>query len=133
MLSAPVRAYSSATADEHRVAGDAVGDREVDRALDRGALLDPVGGERVRHGAHQLEEDDQVEQIAGQAEPDHRPPEQQHERVKQAVDGVEVAQRVDQRRDHQHAANIARPAPSGSIESEIPIVTPWLGRQPPIQ
>ena len=48
-------------ADEHRVAGDAVGDREIDRALDRCALLDPVGGQRERDRAHQLEEHDEVE------------------------------------------------------------------------
>jgi hypothetical protein len=31
------------------------------------------------------------------------------------------------------AANVATPAPTGSIENEIPTVTMWLGRQPPIQ
>ena len=43
-------------ADEDRVCPHAVGDREVDRALDRPALLDPVRGQRVGDRAHQLEE-----------------------------------------------------------------------------
>src|SRR5256885_10665017 len=34
--------------DEHRVRGDAVGDREVDPALNRPSLLDPVCRQRVR-------------------------------------------------------------------------------------
>ena len=43
---------------------DAVGDREVDRALERACLLDPVTGERVRRHAHQLEPDEHVEEVA---------------------------------------------------------------------
>jgi hypothetical protein len=86
--------------DEHRVAGNAVGDRKVDRTLDRRPLLDPVGGQRERDGAHQLEEHDQVEQITGQAEAHHRRQEQQHQAVEQPLDRVEVPQRVGQRGEH---------------------------------
>jgi hypothetical protein len=80
--------------------GDAVGDREVDRALDRCSLLDPVGGQRERGHAHQLVEDDQVEQVPGQAEADHAGHEQQHQPVEQSLDGVEVSLRVGERRQH---------------------------------
>jgi hypothetical protein len=97
--------------DEHRVAAEAVRDREVDRALDRRALLDPVGGERVRDGAHQLEEHDQVEQVAGRAEADHPGHEQQHQPVEEAGDGVEVAQRVDQRGEHEQGCEHRHPRP----------------------
>jgi len=91
-----------AQGDEHHVAGDAVGDREVDRTLDRRALLDPVGGECVGHRAHQLEEHDQVEQVAGQAEAGHRRQEHQHQAVEQALHRVEIAQRVGERGEHHH-------------------------------
>jgi hypothetical protein len=83
--------------DEDRVGRHAVGDGEVDRALDRPALFDPVRGQRVRHRTHQLEEHDEVEQVAGQAERDHRCEEHEHQRVEQPVRAVEIAPRVDER------------------------------------
>jgi hypothetical protein len=95
--------------DEDRVRGDAVGDREVDRALDRSAFLDPVRGERVRHRPHQLEAHDQVEQVAGEAEPDHGGEEHQHQCVEQAVGALEVAPRIDDRGGHEHARQRGHP------------------------
>ncbi len=118
---------------EHGVARDAVGDGEVDRALNGRLLLDPVGGEGKRGRAHDLEEDDQVEQVAGQAEAHHAGHEQQHEAVKEALDGVEVAHRIDERGGDQEGREAASPAPSKSMESEMPRVTPWRGLQPPTQ
>ncbi|MBB2963023.1 hypothetical protein [Methylobacterium sp. R2-1] len=48
-----------------------VGDREVEGAFQR-AAAERVGGEAEGRDAHQLEPDEQVEQVAGQAEADHR-------------------------------------------------------------
>jgi hypothetical protein len=48
-------------ADEHGVAGNAVGDREIDCPLDRRALFDSVGRERIGDCAHQFEEHNEVE------------------------------------------------------------------------
>jgi hypothetical protein len=43
---------------------DDVGDREVERSLDRLGLVDLVAGERERGDAHQLEKDEHVEEVA---------------------------------------------------------------------
>ena len=73
-----------------RVRANAVGDREVDGALDGASFLDLVRGQRVGHGPHQLEEHSQVEQVARQREARHRAQEDEHQRVEQAIRPVEV-------------------------------------------
>ena len=60
--------YSSAIPVRMKNAPDAVRHREVERPLQRPGLLDLVGGQRVGGDAHQLEEDEQVEEVARERE-----------------------------------------------------------------
>ncbi len=117
--------------DEHAVAADAVRDGEVERPLDRPALLDPVGGEGVGGGAHDLEEHDEVEQVPGQREPDHAGHEQQHQPVEQALDGVEVAQGVEQRGADEQTGERGHPGPAGIDGERNPDRHPMAGRPSP--
>ena len=67
-------------ARQRQVSADAVGDGEVQRALERPAFFRPVGGQGIGRHAHELEPDEQVEDVAGEAEADHARQEGQHER-----------------------------------------------------
>ena len=85
--------------DEHRP--DRVGHGEHQRPLERSGGLHPVGGQRVRGDAHQLEEDEEVEEVARQQEARHRATEHEHHRVEDRPDGGEVAPREQEGRADQ--------------------------------
>ncbi len=72
-----------------------IGDREIERAFER-AFAQRIGGEREGGDAHQLEPDEQIEQIVGQAEADDRREEQQHENLKVRVHVVEISPGEDE-------------------------------------
>jgi hypothetical protein len=107
---APVH-QRDAREDEKRA--DRVGDREVQRPLHRLVLVDLVARERVRRDAHQLEEDEHVEQIAREAEADHPAEKQQHQRLEVGRIRLPVAPHQDQRRHHQHRAQRRQPGAEG--------------------
>jgi len=94
---------------QRQVGADAVGDGEVERALDGAALFWPVGGQRVGGHAHQLEPHEQVEDVPGQAEPGHAREEGQHQDVEVAAGLGEVPPGEHQRRGHQHRAEAGQP------------------------
>src|SRR6202012_2152005 len=75
---------------QRQVGADAVGDGEVERALDRAALFRAVRGQRVGGNAHQLEPHEQVEHVPGEAEPGHAREERQHQDVEVGGDAGEV-------------------------------------------
>ncbi len=75
----------------------AVDHREVQGAFERFLFLDLVARQRVRGHTHQLEEDEHVEQVTGQAEADHAGQEHEHQGVIDRPDRLEVAPRVDER------------------------------------
>jgi hypothetical protein len=66
---------------QRQVGAHAVGDREVQCALERTAFLRPVGGQCVGRDAHQLKPHEQVEDVPGEAEPGHAGQKRQHQRV----------------------------------------------------
>ncbi len=68
-----------ADAEQRRVAAEGVDDAEGEGALDGAFLLDAVAGEGVRDDAHQLEEDERVEEVAGEREAAHTRLEDQDE------------------------------------------------------
>ena len=103
--------------DQDEEAGDAVRDREDQTALQWSELGVSVGGERVRDDAHQLEEDEEVEEVAGQAEPDHRAEEDEHERVIERGDLVEVVPREDEHAGHDDGGEAREPRADG-IDNE---------------
>ena len=88
---------------------DAVRHGEVERALQRSGFLGLVAREPVGGDAHQLEEDEHVEQVAAQAEPAHRRQEHEDERVEEHADGVEVAPREDERGRDERGADGGHP------------------------
>jgi hypothetical protein len=90
-----------ADARQHEESPDTVGYAEVDRALQRRFLFDFVTGKRIRHRAHQLEEDEHVEQVAAQGERYHRGEKDQHQGVVNRADAVQVTPGKNHRREHQ--------------------------------
>ena len=68
-------------AAQHQVAADAVGDGEVERALQRRDCSARYAGQREGGDAHHLEPDEQVEQIVGQQKPIMAGQEHQHQNV----------------------------------------------------
>ena len=101
MLSAPGAPVQQGDAGQDEERADRVGHREVERALERALLLDVVRHERVGGHAQELEEDEQVEQVAGEREADHRGQEHEHQRVVERPDHHEVAPREDERAQEQ--------------------------------
>ena len=87
----------------------AVGHRERQRALQRCRPPDPVRGERVGRDAHQLEEDEHVEQVAGEREADQRAEKDQDQGVKRRPDRVEEPP-CEHQRDRPPAPRRAAPA-----------------------
>ncbi|GAA3076978.1 hypothetical protein GCM10020000_73150 [Streptomyces olivoverticillatus] len=69
-----------ADAQQRGVAAEGVDEAEVQCALYGPGLLDPVAGEGVADDAHQLEEHEGVEEVAGEREAAHARLEQQDER-----------------------------------------------------
>ena len=89
--------------DQQQEGADRVHDREVDRSLERLRLLDPVTRERERRNAHQLEEDEHVEEVAREREAGHRADEDQRQHVKVLRHGLaEVVPAHDERRGRKH-------------------------------
>ena len=120
-------------ARQHHQRTDAVRDGEVEGALQRARFLRLVARERVGGDAHQLEVDEHVEQVAGEAEPADGGEEHEQQRVEQHADGVEVAPRVHEHGGHERGASEAMPAPIGSITKPTPITTSSRGGQSPNQ
>jgi hypothetical protein len=89
-------------AGEYQEGADAVRDREVEGSLERPLLLDVVGHERVRRHAQDLEEDEQVEQIARVAEAQHRGEEHEHQSMEERPDHHEIAPAEDEGREEQN-------------------------------
>ncbi len=96
-------------AGQRQVGPDAVGDGEVERALDRPAFLRPVGGQRVGRHPHQLEPHEQVEQVPGEAEPGDARQEDQHQGVVVGRDPVEIPPGKRHRRGHQDRRQAGEP------------------------
>ncbi len=118
-------------AGQRQVGANAVGDREVQRSLQRPAFLRPVGGQRVGRHAHQLEPDKQVEDVAGEAEPGHARQEDQHQRVVVGRHSLEVPPGEHHGSRHQHRGRgRARPALSEPASKSMPIAMPRAGRKP---
>ena len=97
--------------DQEQERADHVDDGEVERALERRLLLDPVADERHRRDAHQLEQDEHVEQVAGEAEADHPCHERQHQHVVAGCRHADEARAVDEREHHQQAHERGEPGP----------------------
>ena len=110
-----------------QVGADAVGDGEVQRALDRAAFLGPVGGQRVGRHAHQLEPDEHVEDVAGQAEPGHARQERQHQHVVVGGDPLEVPPGEDHARGDQHRGQ------AGQARAERPDLEVDADRDPVVR
>ena len=104
--SAPV---DQGDARQRQVGPDAVGNREVQRALNRAALIGAVRGQRVGDHAHGLEPDEHVKDIAGQAKADHAGQERQHERVVIGRDLLEVPPGEHHGRCNQHCREQCEP------------------------
>ena len=105
---APRPGEQKAQPGQREVGAQAVDDAEVDAALESRLVLDddrrqPVGGR-----AHELEEHEEVEEVAGEGEADHARQEQQHETVVVRFDGVEIANAVEEGDRHQAARQQAR-------------------------
>jgi hypothetical protein len=96
-------------AGQRQVGPDAVGDGEVERALDRPAFLRPVGGQRVGRHPHQLEPHEQVEQVPGEAESGDAGQEGQHQGVVVGRDPVEVPPGKRHRGGHQDRRQAGEP------------------------
>jgi len=77
-------------AGQHQHAGEAVADREIERASQRRTFQREAREREGRH-AHDLEPDEQVEQVAREAEALHGGEEQQHRDVERRADLVEEA------------------------------------------
>jgi len=67
--------------EQHEDRPGRVRHREAQGPLQRRALVDLVADQDVRGDAEELEEDEQVKEVAGQAEPRHAGEEHEHERV----------------------------------------------------
>ncbi len=116
-------------AQQHAVGAEGVHHAEGQRPLERLRLLHPEAGQGVRDDAHQLEEDERVEQVPGQREAAHARLEEQDQRregagvaarrlleVTPGVDQDGHHQQRDQRREpgtqriaHQHDAHALAP------------------------
>src|SRR6185312_15377999 len=94
---------------QRQVGAHAVGDGEVECPLDRAAFLGTVGGQRVGGDAHQLEPDEQVEDVTGQAEAGHAREEREHQHVEVRPDLGEVPPGEHERRGRQHRAEAGEP------------------------
>ncbi len=90
---------------------DHVDDGEVECALERRLLLNPVTDESNRGDAHQLEQDEHVEDVAGEAEADHPGHERQHQHVVARGLHADEARAVDEREHHQQAHERGEPGP----------------------
>ena len=86
-------------AEEHQHRSDRIRDGEVERTLERAFVLHAVADERERGRAHQLEEDEHVEEVAREGESDGCAEEQQHEDVEERSHLLEIAPRVRERRE----------------------------------
>src|SRR5205085_8653360 len=76
-------------AEEDEEGADGVEHREVERALQGGRVLGLVAAEREGRRAHQLEEDEEVEEVAGEAESAQRPEEGEDQDVEVGAEIVE--------------------------------------------
>ena len=124
-------AVDEGDAGQRQVGAHAVGDGEVQRALQRPAFFRPVGGQRVGRHAHQLEPDEQVEDVAGEAEADHARQEGQHQRVVVGGDLLEVPPGEDHRRGDQErgqAGQARAERPDGEVDADRdPVRRPEAG------
>jgi hypothetical protein len=87
--------------DHRQERPDRVRHREVQRALQRRALVDVDPGERERRDAHQLEEDEQVEQVARETEADHAGEEDERQHVHVRGFGIHRSVAVEEHERHQ--------------------------------
>ena len=120
--SSPGARVQQADAQQRGVGAERVDDAEVQGALDGAGLLDAVAGQRVGDDAHQLEEDERVEQVAGQHEAAHARLEQQHQRGKRAGVAhrrfVEVPPGVARRRPRPAARSSGGHAESDAVADQ---------------
>ena len=64
-------------------------------------MLGLVSAKSEGGGAHQLEPDEEIEEIAGEAKGAHGAEKSHHQDVVQIADRIEIAQRKDERHGHQ--------------------------------
>ena len=80
---------------------EAVDDAEVEPTVQRGLVLDLHGSEAVGGGAHQLEEDEHVEEVGRDAGPTMPARKSSIERVVVRLDRVEIAGPEEERDRHE--------------------------------
>ena len=117
---------------------DRVHDREVDGTLQRRWLLDPVRRQGKRGDAHQLEEDEHVEEIARERKPNHRALEREDQRAEVLRHtAVEVVPGHDQGGGRKHGDEgrhgrrkriDAERDPDGDAVARFPAAEPVLDR-----
>ena len=131
---APRPGEEKAQSGQREIRTQAVDDAEVDTTLESRLVLDDDRSQPVGRRPHELEEHEQVEEVASEGEADHARKEQQHEAVIMGFDGVKIANAVEESDRHQAAGQQLRfPRPSGSTTNTIPTLYPWCGDHPAAQ
>ena len=108
-------------AGQRQVGAHAVGDGEVQGTLQRPAFFGPVGGEGVGRHPHQLEPDEEIEDVAGEAEADHARQEGQHEDVVVGGHPLEVTPGKDHGCGHEDGGQAGQPGaqrPGGEVDAD---------------
>src|SRR5690625_6188081 len=82
--------------DQDQEGADTIGDCEVERAFE-GRRLPLITGQTIGRDTHQLEEDEEIEEIAGQGEADHPSSEGQDERVVESLRSEEHTSELQSR------------------------------------
>jgi hypothetical protein len=106
-------AVDESSSEQDHVRADRVRDREVERSLQRSELFRLIAGERVGGNAHDLEEDEHVEEVAAERESGHSAEEHEHEDAVQARRIFEVMPREQQARDDQDRHEECKPGAEG--------------------
>ena len=108
-------------AGQRQVGAHAIGDGEVQGALQRPAFFRPVCGEGVGRHPHELEPDEEVEDVAGEAEADHAGQEGQHEGVVVGGHLLEVTPGKDHGCGHEDGGQAGQPGaqrPGGEVDAD---------------
>ena len=91
-----------ADAGEREEGGDGVGDREVEGALQWCRLLRFEAAEREGGGAHELEPDEEVEEVGGEHEAAHGGEEDEHQRMEVEIASVDKPPGEEEGKEEQH-------------------------------
>lgn len=119
-----------ADSEQDQVGAEGVGDREVERLLQRLELLDIEARERVGGDAHQLEPDEHVEEVAGECKASHGAAEHEHQDVEESRRIAHVGPRVDQCKRDQPACECRHAGPERIGRECDPDRDPAVGAPP---